>query len=1179
MSKRMKKLAAILLSVTLFASQQMCPHVHATVSEAALLTEKAAEKMTAEQTAEDGDPQPQTPESEGNASLQPEFIISSADEWEDFAASCHTDAWSRGRTIRLACDIDLRDRETVCVPYFAGTFDGGGHTVDGASIRTEASQVGLFSVIAGEGTVRNLRVIGAVLPKGRQSGAGGIAGVNHGRIENCTWFGDVNAHTAAGGIAGYNEEDGTIFACTSAGVIQGDSVTGGIAGYNAGLIIDCENKAQVDTVYTDVPFSADDLSVTLDSVLQTGRISTPDNMDQKTDIGGIAGHSIGRIEGCSNHGAVGYEHVGFNIGGICGRSSGLIRLCTNDGEVYGRREVGGIVGQQQPDLKIDFSEGRLGEIDTALDDLQGMIDTALGDTKGYSDSASDILFELSRLTGVAKGDVKTITDSAADRADMEAARANNAAEQIRQSAQDASNATEDISQAVGDVKDYAGKVANSPVDDTDSVSTGLDTIADNYTAIDGTLTNMIVVLDAAATPADSAFYKDVLAMKNALAEAVKGIGGTSSVAAFNALEKDSEARAKFLDGLTQAQLADFNSRIERIQMKLKSYTRSVGGKSRLQKDLDDDTTAGLDKGTLETMIGSLSGPISAVDTAVADMAVKAGQELPESLAQNRGELGQAAEHMNDAMEDLANAFRRLTGFDLSIEGVSPTVRAASGDLYSTIDSMLNSANALNSSLRGAAGGTIGNLRDINDQMGKISDLIEEAVQEELNKSLDPADYTKDVSEEELESAVSGRVSCCTNEGTIHADGDGGGIAGIMGVDLQLDPEHDITTVTNRSTGAMMLEKAILDSCQNKGLVDVDGNYAGGIAGRMQMGIIYSCTGLGNIESEGDYAGGIAGFSGAAVKNCLSKSYIKARSYVGGITGSGEVLTGNRAMVRLKDPVQFFGSIAGNVTAVTSSKISDNIWCGGDIHAIDDVDYEGLAGWADFDTISLQEKSTFRLLRLVFLVDDEEVAALSVPYGGSLNENEIPQVPVRDGFYGTWDRTDFTDILTEDRIHAVYTRVVTLISSPMKRDGGNPVFFAEGSFAPGDILNATEMPAGEGEEHYLLTLPAGQKGEHVFRFLPAAGQDDVQIWLVKDGEREHLSGGTMGAYRTFSAEGREVEVFIVYSKAGWKQALYYVIPAGAGILLLIIIALAVRHAARHRKKKRKVKHVKHRRKRR
>ncbi|MBR6325364.1 MAG: hypothetical protein IKR61_01020, partial [Lachnospiraceae bacterium] len=145
---------------------------------------------------------------------QPEFVIGSAKDWEIFAENAHSDQWSRNRTVRLTADIQLSG-ETPRIVFFSGTFDGGGHTIDGVSIRAEVSETGLFEQLVEGAEIRDLKVSGAVHPVGRQTVLGGLVGVNRGTIRGCTWFGSAEAHQSVGGIAGRNESGGIIENCRS----------------------------------------------------------------------------------------------------------------------------------------------------------------------------------------------------------------------------------------------------------------------------------------------------------------------------------------------------------------------------------------------------------------------------------------------------------------------------------------------------------------------------------------------------------------------------------------------------------------------------------------------------------------------------------------------------------------------------------------------------------------------------------------------------------------------------------------------------------------------------------------------------------------------------------------------------------------------------------------------------
>ena len=81
------------------------------------------------------------------------------------------------------------------------------------------------------------------------------------------------------------------------------------------------------------------------------------------DTGGIAGFSNGNILNCTNEGAVGYPHVGYNVGGIVGRTSGYLSGCTNKGKINGRKDVGGIAGKLAPDIQLIFSTDTLDKLD------------------------------------------------------------------------------------------------------------------------------------------------------------------------------------------------------------------------------------------------------------------------------------------------------------------------------------------------------------------------------------------------------------------------------------------------------------------------------------------------------------------------------------------------------------------------------------------------------------------------------------------------------------------------------------------------------------------------------------------------------------------------------------------------------------------------------------------------
>ncbi len=238
------------------------------------------------------------------------------------------------------------------MPY-AGTFDGGGHTIDGVYVNDETiGYAGLFGYIGDpkgnkkfSGHVQNLTVGADSLILGYTCGTsgstGGIAGAadNIDTIKDCVnratvagkstlvgFFQAADRRGMVGGIVGF--ASGSVKNCENYGAVIGDNYAGGIAGNLAGAgrtasksLVNCRNYG---SVYAD-----------------------------ETDgyAGGIAGNSGGNgdsgdvgglIQGCMNFGEV----RGYGAAGILyqSRSSATVQFCANRGNVRGVGTASGLVG-------------------------------------------------------------------------------------------------------------------------------------------------------------------------------------------------------------------------------------------------------------------------------------------------------------------------------------------------------------------------------------------------------------------------------------------------------------------------------------------------------------------------------------------------------------------------------------------------------------------------------------------------------------------------------------------------------------------------------------------------------------------------------------------------------------------------------------------------------------------
>ncbi len=285
------------------------------------------------------------------AAQEPEIRhIATVEDLKKLAEDCRLDSFSRGLQVVLDADLDLSGEEIYPIPTFGGSFDGGGHRISGLRLKTDGSHQGLFRYIQESGSVKDLRLSGSIAPETGRCQIGGLAGVNYGSISSCSFEGSVSGLNDVGGLVGRNY--GTIWDCTASGTVDGKRMTGGIAGCNEGLIADCRNEARVNTTLSENAIQLEDLQV---AALTMAELTNAEDENVVSDSGGIVGFSKGVVRGCRNLADIGYPHFGYNVGGIAGRQSGYLTACENWGQIYGRKDVGGVVGQMEPYLLLKES--------------------------------------------------------------------------------------------------------------------------------------------------------------------------------------------------------------------------------------------------------------------------------------------------------------------------------------------------------------------------------------------------------------------------------------------------------------------------------------------------------------------------------------------------------------------------------------------------------------------------------------------------------------------------------------------------------------------------------------------------------------------------------------------------------------------------------------------------------
>lgn len=171
------------------------------------------------------------------------YLLSSADDWKDFAAIVNTGT-NPAANAKMTADIDLGGDQTMIgtlsVPY-QGSFDGQGHMLTVAyDISSDQTAIAPFACVNGA-TIQNLHVAGSI--RQRRCAAGGVAGSVNGNltVRKC-WV------SATLKVDGYGDYQGTIGGiasyCDAAGVhnssilIEDCLFSGHIAtGYHCGGIM------------------------------------------------------------------------------------------------------------------------------------------------------------------------------------------------------------------------------------------------------------------------------------------------------------------------------------------------------------------------------------------------------------------------------------------------------------------------------------------------------------------------------------------------------------------------------------------------------------------------------------------------------------------------------------------------------------------------------------------------------------------------------------------------------------------------------------------------------------------------------------------------------------------------------------------------------------------------------
>lgn len=1138
-----------------------------------------------------------------------EVYISNVDELKDFSGDCRLDTWSQNKKVFLTADIDLAGENFVSIPTFGGYFDGQGHTISGFLVHQPISYVGFFNYTQETAVIANLKIEGTVKPSGKQMIVGGIVGDNSGILINCVFDGIVEANDYVGGVAGYNEISGVLMDSEAKGTITGTHYTGGVAGENVGNIVGCLNRADVNISSEDKAKSLEEISLEqytaeLLSSLEGGadekseKISATENI---VDSGGIAGFSTGIIQNCVNEGVIGYEHVGYNVGGIAGRQSGYVYACVNKGRIYGRKDVGGIVGQAEPYIAVDLSEDIVRQLSDHIDILHDQVGKMLDDAGNRSDVLSNRLSVIQRFADKALDDTYSLADRTEAWTDSMMNSVNEAVSRfdyvLDETAKDG-GVVDHASDAAGDAKDAAGKLENlvksmdlyqymtpEEKEQYDRAKKAIEEAgkqhAEDVARVTEAYENYYI---AKAANEDTTNEYDLKPVRESgvdsgwsfvsipFADVPGSYMGISGWVHYNSSSGESR-EFPFTDGSPQAEADRQVQEKADAEMAANSIAVADAAEDYADKQYREAHGGASYAADMQKYLEIMTDIASRHADEMTDDARK---QLEEAASLAKSAAGNFQEMGSETKDILTNLNDRP---DITFPRLGEDYRSTTGSLNSNLKNISENMGYLNDEMSSSEEVLGNDLGDINDQFSEIMLLYTDALDGVLD--MDYSDRYEDESQENAEESTDAAVANCTNGGIVEADLNVSGIAGTMAIEYDFDLESDITGIDDARANSTFLTKCVLRKNVNQAKVTAQKSYAGGVCGLQEMGIVLRCENYGRIESmSGDYVGGVAGQSLSQIRTCYAKCTVSGGEYVAGIAGWGSGIENCLAMVKVKEAAAFSGAIAGKVS--DNAELLDNYFVSEELAGIDRISYSGKAEPVSYQTLLQTEgvPANFRRMKITYYADDEEVGTVECPYGGSVALEQYPKIPVKEGFYADWDNKELTNVRLDEDVSVEYVRYLTTLAGSWMRDNGQSSLLADGRFLREDALIVDKLEPADARveladpstaepveltECWQITIPDDGASSHQIRYQAPQGQtEDVEIYVQDSAGWHKAETEMMGIYYLFPAEGSSVKIAVTVTEKGIMDYLIYIVVGG--VVLISVVVLVVRR----KRKKRKIK---------
>lgn len=522
-------------------------------------------------------------------------------------------------------------------------------------------------------------------------------------------------------------------------------------------------------------------------------------------------------------------------------------------------------------------------------------------------------------------------------------------------------------------------------------------------------------------------------------------------------------------------------------------------------------------------------------------------------------------NLNALSKDIETAQKALDQLKSSDSTTDPDqIIASQSALAGSLSNILETSGKIADENQHTSDALSKDLNAISKQAGKISSTLSHA-SDNLG-----VEFT-DISDADTKNDTLGKISASTNSGAIQADLNVGGIVGTISIETDLDPEEDIEIEGNTSMNLDYNVRAVIRDCQNQGIITAKRQYAGGIVGLASLGLVHSCTNTGELDAAGaDHIGGIAGESNGYIRNCNVKCILSATSYVGGIAGIASCVTDCRSMIQINDYKEKYGAILGYAADEYTYENNYYLPVKTDLGGIDGISYEALAKpLLENDFFALENlPDMFKKQTLRFVYESGSSKNIVLDYGTRIEVADIPSVPKKAGYRGTWENYDeliSSKLVFDTTFTTIYTPLTTTIKSRDMRNELSPILLAEGEFTTDNTIKL-EVTKGPDDlttdqtlvEAWAYTLPNNNSvtGLH---YLPPLDTDTDNLSIyVQNAENNWQKADTklLGSYLVFPINENDISFAAIYQKPDYTM--YYVIAGSiAGLIVIICCIIAIR----------------------